>query len=117
VDLLMSMQTVNLEKGMPDSEAALNRLKLELMTLRRMGIDCVKVIHGYGSTGKGGAIKLKTRKYLRSLKSDGKIEYFCPGELFGPFEPDGRKIVELRPVLRNDSDWARSNDGVTIVIL
>jgi len=99
VDLLMSMQTVNLEKGMPDSEAALNRLKLELMTLRRMGIDCVKVIHGYGSTGKGGAIKLKTRKYLRSLKSDGKIEYFCPGELFGPFEPDGRKIVELRPVL------------------
>lgn len=113
----MSIQTINLEKGMPTSDEAITKLKLELMTLRRIGVDCIKIIHGYGSTGKGGKIRQKTRKYLRKLQNEGKIKFFCPGELFGPFETDGRKAVEMMPILRNVSDWARSNDGITIVIL
>ncbi len=113
----MSMQTVDLEKGMPTSKAAMKRLKLELMTVRRIGVDCVKIIHGYGSSGKGGVIKLKTRKYLRTLKTEGKISFICAGESFGPFEPDGRKAVELKPALRSDNDWARTNSGITIIIL
>jgi hypothetical protein len=113
----MSMQVINLEKGMPKSDEAVMKLKLELMTLRRIGVDSVKIVHGYGSTGKGGKIRLNARKYLRNLQNEGKIKFFCPGELFGPFETDGRKAIELEPALRNDSDWARSNDGITIVIL
>ncbi|MHB8962367.1 MAG: Smr/MutS family protein [Saccharofermentanales bacterium] len=113
----MSIKTVNLEKNMPTGDAAVARLKLELMTLRRMGVDCVKVVHGYGSSGTGGAIKLRTRECLRNLQTEGRVKYFCPGESFGPFENDGRKAIEMKPTLRSDRDWARSNDGITIVIL
>ena len=116
-DERMSIQTVNLEKGMPNGDAAVARLKLELMTLRRMGIECVKVVHGYGSSGVGGTIRLRTRECLRNLQAEGRVRYFCPGESFGPFEIDGRKVVEMKPSLRSDRDWARSNDGITIVIL
>ncbi len=113
----MKIQTVNLEQGMPSGDAAVARLKLELVTLRRMGIDCVKVVHGYGSTGKGGVLRHRTRECLRNLQAQGRVKYFCPGESFGPFENDGRKAIELNPGLRRDQDWARSNHGITIVIL
>jgi hypothetical protein len=113
----MAIGTINLEEGRPTCEKAINRLRLQLPTLRRVGIDCVKIIHGYGSSGQGGVIRDRARDYLRKLLSDGKIKHFCPGEAFGPFEEPGRKAIELKPDMRSDKDWARNNDGITIVII
>ncbi len=106
---------INLETDKPSTETALRRLKLELMTLRRIGVKRVKIIHGYGSTGKGGSIRNAVRAELLEQARSAKIRAFCPGELFGPFEKQGRHILEVDPAFRNDSDWARSNDGVTLV--
>jgi len=108
---------VNLEEGRPTCQKALMRLSLQISTLKRVGVDCVKVIHGYGSSGKGGAIRDGSRDHLRKLLSEGKIKHFCAGEHFGPFEEAGRKSIELKPQLRTDPDWARNNDGITMVIL
>lgn len=113
----MAASIINLENGMPKTEAALMRLKLELATLRRVGINSVKVIHGYGSTGTGGAIRIATHNYLREQLNAGRIRAFCPGEQFGPFESSGRKAIQLMPAFRQDPDWGRQNDGITIVIL
>ncbi|MHB1484376.1 MAG: Smr/MutS family protein [Saccharofermentanales bacterium] len=113
----MATRIINLEEGRPSSEKAVMRLRLELATLRRVGIDCVKVVHGYGSTGTGGVIRSDARDYLRELLADGKIRHFCPGEEFGPFETSGRKTILLKPLMRNDRDWARNNEGITIVIV
>lgn len=113
----MATRIINLEEGRPNSEKAIIRLRLELATLRRVGTDCVKVIHGYGSTGTGGVIRSDARDYMRELLSEGKIRHFCPGEAFGPFEMSGRKTIELKPQMRSDRDWARNNEGITIVIL
>ncbi len=113
----MGTRIINLEEGRPSSEKAVMRLRLELATLRRVGIDCVKVVHGYGSTGVGGVIRADARDYLRELLSEGKIKHFCPGEAFGPFETPGRKTIELKPQMRNDRDWARNNEGITIIII
>ena len=112
-----SATIINLEEGKPSSEKALMRLRLQISTLKRVGVDCVKVIHGYGSSGKGGVIRIKSRDYLRKMLCEGKIKHFCPGESFGPFEEAGRKTVELKPQLHSDPDWARNNDGITIVLL
>lgn len=113
----MATRIINLEEGKPTCERAVMRLRLQLATLRRVGTDCVKVVHGYGSTGTGGAIRTEARDYLRELLVEGKIKHFCPGESFGPFETSGRKTIELKPQLRNDRDWARNNEGITIIIL
>lgn len=108
---------INLEDKQPTVEEAMNRLDMELMTLKRLGVKKVKVIHGYGSTGKGGSIRVSARNRLRELQEKGTVKMFCRGEDFGPFEDSGREIIEAEPAFRDDEDWARANDGITMVLL
>ena len=113
----MAASIINLEEGMPRTDAAMMRLKLELATLRRCGVKCVKIIHGYGSTGTGGAIRIAARNYLREQQQESRIRAFCPGEQFGPFETVGRKIFQLMSSFRHDPDWGSQNDGITMVVI
>ncbi len=113
----MATVVVNLEEGKPKVEDALTKLKLELATLRRIGVKTVKVIHGYGSSGSGGAIRDAVRQHLFDQLNNKHIRTFCPGEQFGPFENQGREMVEAMPALHRDPDWGRHNEGITMVIL
>jgi hypothetical protein len=108
---------INIEEGMPVVETAMKKLRFELNTMRRIGISQVKIIHGYGSSGEGGSLKFAALDCLKDMLQAGKIKAFCPGEQFGPFEKAGRAIVEICPAFRSDPDWARGNDGITVVIL
>ena len=113
----MAASIINIEEGRPHVDGAIKKLRLEISTMRRIGIHQVKVIHGYGSSGVGGAIKVAAHECLRTMKNEGRIVEFCPGEQFGPFEKSGRDVISLCPAFRNDPDWARLNDGVTVVLL
>ncbi len=113
----MAASIINIEEGLPRVDGAMKKLKLELNTMRRIGINQVKVIHGYGSAGTGGSLKSATHECLRSMMGEGRIKAYCPGEQFGPFERVGRSVIEICPAFRSDPDWARSNDGVTVVVL
>lgn len=113
----MAASLINLEQGLPKVESAMIRLRLELATLRRAGIQTIKVIHGYGSNGSGGAIRSATLQFLSEQLKQGRIQAYCPGESFGPFEASGRTIVHLAPSFRKDPDWGRQNDGITVVVL
>lgn len=113
----MATQIINIEKNYPTVEEAMNRLRLEMSTLRRIGVKSVKIIHGYGSTGVGGSIRQASRQYLKKLEMDHRIKALCVGEHFGPFEQDGRDILGFDKSFRSDPDWARYNDGITLVVL
>lgn len=108
---------INLEERNPTVDVAMSKLDMELMTLRRIKVKMVKIIHGYGSSGKGGSIRVATRNRLREMEKTGKIQAFCRGEDFGPFEKSGRDLITLEPAFRKDKDWAKNNDGVTMVLL
>lgn len=110
------MHIINLESGMPDTASALSRLNNRIYAERATRVRVVKIIHGYGSSGKGGAIRSSCRMKLRDYKRMGIIKGFCPGENFGPFSSEGRDIASICPEVRSDSDWGRQNDGVTIVL-
>lgn len=112
------MKEINIEMGYPTAERAMFVLKNELITARRMGVKQVKIVHGYGSKGiGGGVIKSACVKELRGYISTGTIKAYCPGEKFGPFSEEGRQFIAKYPHLKSDRDWAKSNDGVTIVVL
>lgn len=113
----MSCRTVNLEQGLPRVADALARLEQELRTARARRVPVLKIIHGYGSSGKGGAIRRDARKLLEAKKNSGQIRAFCAGEDFSPFSPDARRIIDEYPELRKDGDYSRGNDGITIVLL
>lgn len=66
------MLTVNLESGHPDLETARRRLLAEIESARRQGVRVLKVIHGWGSSGAGGALCVGIRKSLRLRVKEGK---------------------------------------------
>lgn len=111
------IKEINLKVGMPGSVEALNNLKKTLENLKGSDIAVLKIIHGYGSTGKGGKIRVHVRAYLEKELMNGRIRGLILGDRFSIFEEDTRKSFEICPELRKDSDLDRHNNGVTIVIL
>lgn len=110
------MRTVNLEAGMPDSQSAMNTLNNRIYAERATGAKCIKIIHGYGSTGRGGAIKIACHRKLNEYYRRGIIKGFCPGEELGPFSEKGRNFAVSCPEVRKDIDWGMDNNGITVVL-
>lgn len=110
-------QTINIESGMPTVEAARARLAQGLRSAKAQGFTVARVIHGYGSTGKGGAIKRDVQVTLQQKRASGQIRAFVKGEDFSPFDAASRLIVEKCPQMSRDIDYNRQNHGVTIVLL
>ena len=59
------VRELNLELGRPDAAEALRRLAAEVEAARKMGTPAMKLVHGYGSSGKGGRLRTACRSWLR----------------------------------------------------
>ena len=102
---------------MPTMSMARARLGQYLRTARAGRIRVMKIIHGYGSSGKGGKIRTESRRYLTRLKEHGEIVNFLPGEKFSIFEDATRQAFARCDDLRRDADLDRYNNGVTFIVL
>ena len=111
------INTINLEQGMPTADRAIRRLTFELHNAKRQGYTTLKLIHGYGSSGRGGVLRVNVREYLTRLHIRGEIQAYIPGEYFSIFDSDTRIAFDIEPNLRNDRDLDKHNNGVTFVIL
>ena len=109
--------TLNLEKGMPPVEEAVRRMNMGLQEMRVSRARIVKLIHGYGSTGRGGKICAGVRKELADMKRRKLIRDFIPGEDFGPMDAAARKLAEQEKAVTRDPDYGRMNHGITMVVL
>ena len=107
----------NLELGHPTVDEALRRLEGELRSARLMHAPAVKLIHGYGSSGKGGRIRTACRVYLHQEKETGHIHDIICGEDFSIFNEATRRAFAVCDSLRQDRDLDNDNRGITIVIL
>ena len=73
------------------------------------------IIHGYGSTGKGGAICEKARQWLKAQERNGKVKTVIFGEDFTLFN---FKALELKNKYQELEQLMRvCNNGVTVVEL
>ena len=106
---------MNLESGMPVVDEAVSRMRLGIQQMRSCGVRVVKLIHGYGSTGTGGRIRVGVRAELDGMKRKKMIRDYISGEHFGPFDESSRKLVELNKNVAADPDYGRGNQGITIV--
>jgi len=110
-------KVVNLEAGRPFVEAALRKLALELANGRQQNLRVLTVIHGYGSSGKGGAIKVECRKVLEYLKGKGEINTFIAGEDFRQRSGPTRDLLRRFPLLADNVHLNKGNPGITLVVL
>jgi hypothetical protein len=111
------VKVVNIKFDMPGSDDAIRRVTYNIRNSKVLGTRAIKFIHGYGSTGAGGVIRTKTRRYLSEQKRKDLIKDFITGEDFSIFNEATRRALNLCPELRDDPDLDRHNNGVTIVIL
>lgn len=115
--MVKKLREINLELGQPTVAEALLRMDRELVTTKKVGCTALKLIHGYGSTGKGGKIRTAVRRDLIKRKGNGAIRNWIPGEKFSIFESATLEAFNCCDELRIDVDLNRYNTGITIVVL
>ncbi len=106
---------INIKETMPSVDVALDDLKGAIKIKKSLGYKCLVVIHGYGSTGKGGAICKKARDWLKSQKKSKKLKSVIPGEEFDVFNEKNIALLSRYSELKNYI--CKCNHGVTIVEL
>jgi len=111
------MKLVNLELGMPTTHEALVRLSAELDAARREGCTMLKLVHGYGSSGAGGDIRIAVQKRLYEMAQSGQIRACIYGENWSKADDQTWKLLASHAELKQDSDLGRGNRGITIVLI
>lgn len=114
---MKTYRTINLEDGRPSLADALSRLGRELRTARAQKLRLLKLIHGYGSSGSGGKLRVAARRELDRLIARGYAGWYIEGERLSIFDEDTRRALAWCPELRGDPDLDRHNNGITLVVL
>jgi len=102
---------------MPRVQEALQRMGRELALARQQAESVVKIIHGYGSTGAGGEIRIAVQKRLVAMEQDKEIRACIFGEHWSKSDDRAWSLLKVQPELKQDSDLGRCNRGITIVWL
>ena len=102
---------------MPQVHEALERLGREIAIARQRKHSLLKVIHGYGSTGAGGEIRIAVQMRLREMVEAREIRGCVFGEDWSKSDEKTWRLLQSEPELKSDPDLGRRNLGITIVLL
>lgn len=98
-------------------EEALQRLEREVAVARAERIGVMKVVHGYGSSGVGGDIRMAVQRRLHELVEGGQIRGCIFGENWAKSDETAWRLLRAQAELKSDSDLGRRNLGISIVVL
>jgi hypothetical protein len=106
--------TIDVAHPSMSSDEAERVLDEALRSTRLSGsVHVIRIIHGYGSGGKGGTLKTTVRNW--AYRRRDKIDMVIPGEEYSPLDsPVGRVLQEAGISL---PEMGPSDPGVTILIL
>jgi hypothetical protein len=102
---------------MPPVHRALQRMERELVLARQGKLTLLKLVHGYGSTGAGGDIRIAVQKRLLEMAQNGQIRSCIFGEDWSKSDEQTWKLLQSHADLKSDFDLGRHNRGITIVLL
>jgi hypothetical protein len=111
------IKTVDLKADMPTVSEALLRLDRALALARKENVAILKIVHGYGSSGVGGAIRIAVQKRLQEFSQSGHVRVCIFGENWTKSNEKTWQLVQAKPELKHDPDLGRRNRGITIVVL
>jgi len=105
------MKEFDIHHGLPTVESALSQLEIFIRISKQEKV--IKIIHGYGSSGKGGKIKTAFREECEKLKSRKITKDYIPGE--ASYQPMGfdELIRKYKPLISQDKDFKIGNEGIT----
>jgi hypothetical protein len=112
-----AIKTVNLKSDMPSVQEALQRLDREIALARHGSAVLLKIIHGYGSSGAGGDIRISVQRRLHELAEGGQIRGCIFGENWSKSDDATWRLLQANSALKSDADLGRRNLGISIVLL
>ncbi|WP_037372838.1 hypothetical protein [Anaerovorax odorimutans] len=111
---MLKVKEVNLEYGNPATNVAVMNMVNKLTTCKAKGYKAVVLIHGYGSSGIGGSIKVEVRNKLKERSLSGLVRSYCGGE---DWLNKKRQMIDVCPQLKDFNSRIDGNKGVTVVLL
>ena len=96
---------------------ALERMQRGLALARNEKYIFLKFIHGYGSTGAGGDIRIAVQKRLVEMAQSGEIRACIFGENWSKSDEQTWKLLQSHAELKQDEHLGARNRGITIVVL
>jgi hypothetical protein len=115
--MTLPIKTINVEAGYPTLDEARRLVIEDIRRAKREGVRVLKIIHGYGSSGKGGTLCVGLRKSFLLRRKEGVIKDFIAGERFSIFNDTTLDLLQAVPEMRGDPDLDATNEGVTVVWL
>ncbi len=113
----MKLITLDIKSEKQTVAEAIGQFLVEIDILNKGGFKVLKVIHGYGSHGVGGAIKNEFLKKCEQLKRQQKIyDYVCCSN-WTPTNIVRKIAINYCPDLIADCELTSINPGCSIVIL
>lgn len=113
----MQLITIDIKSDRQTVREAIAQFLIEVESYKKGGYKVMKVIHGYGSHGVGGAIRNEFLKKCRDLKNTGKIEDYVSGDQWQVNNVVRKMAINYCPDLIADKELHFVNPGCTIVIL
>lgn len=92
-------------------------MEREIAVARQQKHSLLKVIHGYGSRGEGGDIRIAVQKRLREVAEAGQIAGCIFGENWSKSDEVTWRLIREKPDLKSDADLGQRNRGITIVLM
>ena len=114
---MSDFEKINIKEGMPLLHEAMDDLKKWIQMLKQRNCKCVLIVHGYGSTGKGGVICTKSRQWLKAQERNRKIKSVIFGEDFSIFNEKALALRNRYYDFELDHLLYTCNHGVTVVEL
>jgi hypothetical protein len=114
----LEIEIINLEAGMPFVKEALERFDREFINTQNRPVGLLKIIHGYGSSGKGGKIKIALHQKLKLMLSSQLIKSIIKGDVFSKSTKSKvhhKILIECYPELLETLRADTYNLGITLV--
>ncbi|WP_231968471.1 Smr/MutS family protein [Polynucleobacter necessarius] len=109
---------LNIKRGNLSVEEALDNLAAKIRELQELGIKTIVLIHGYGSSGKGGHIKRAVHDALENNCYADRVEEYCFGEMVPYASPVYQSLIKQRPGLKQFlRHFKAANAGMTVLLL
>ena len=109
----VKVKEINIERGKPTVEAAMRDLVNQLSTAKATGYKAAILVHGYGSSGTGGAIKIAAKGKLKERSMSGLVRHTAGGEDWAAHK---KAFVDACPQLKDFQPTIDGNRGVTVIL-
>ena len=113
----MKLITIDIKSERQTVAEAIAQFLVEVDAYKKGGFKVMKVIHGYGSHGVGGAIRDNFLKKCQDLKNRKIIEDFVCCDKWTDKNTVKRIAINYCPDLLADAELYHLNPGCSIVIL